>query len=184
MSSRAPIEAGASWIPGFREQYEAWLPQALPLLHAHQYAEAFKTYPFPAFQTTPWTPLGRPLGAVRLGVVTTAGVYRRGVDEPFADTEEGDPRVLPLPVDLDPGSLDVSHAHIPQDLARRDANVVLPLDHLRALVRDGTIGDLAPRVWSLVGYRTRAHDVAQETATAIAAAMAEDGVSLALVVPV
>jgi hypothetical protein len=43
---------------------------------------------------------------------------------------------------------------------------------------------VAPRLFSLVGYRTRAHDVARETAPPIAAAMREDGVTLALVVPV
>jgi hypothetical protein len=67
---------------------------------------------------------------------------------------------------------------------REDVNVVLPLDHLRSLVQERRLGALAPRIFSLVGYRTRADEVAQETATAIAAAMAEDGVTLGLVVPV
>lgn len=180
----APTKADASWIPAFRARYEAWLPEALPLIRAHEYAAAFKTYPFPVFDATPWAPLRVPLGAARLGVLTTAGVYRRGADAPFADTEEGDPRIVELPADAALAELDVSHPHIPQELARVDMNVVLPLDHLRDLVREGVLGGLAPRLQSIVGYRTRAHDVAAETAPAIAAAMAEDGVTLALVVPV
>lgn len=179
-----PAKADASWIPEFSAKYDAWVPHGLPLIRAHQYAEAFKTYPFPAFDQAPWTPLGSPLTAARLGVVTTAGVYRPGIDVPFADTEEGDPRVLEVPADAELRDLDVSHSHIPQEVARADMNVVLPLDHLRDLIRQRTLGGLAPRVFSIVGYRTRAHDVAQETATRIAAGMAEDGVSLALVVPV
>lgn len=82
-----PIKADTSWIPEFRAKYEAWFPAALPLLRAHQYAAAFKTYPFPAFGGTPWTPLATPLGRACLGVVTTAGVYRRRVDAPFQDCQ-------------------------------------------------------------------------------------------------
>ena len=172
------------WVEGFRARYEAWLPAAAPLLRAHQGAEAFKTYPFPVFDETPWTPLRAPLETARLGVVTTAGVYRPGVDPPFADTEEGDPRVLALPIDVELGQLDVSHSHIPEELALADLNVVLPMEPLRALVREGIVGSLAPRVWSVVGYRTRAHDVALVTAPEIAAGLAADGVTLALIVPV
>lgn len=180
----ASPKADASWIPEFAARYETWLPEARPLIEAHRYAEAFKTYPYPAFADAPWVPLGTPLEAARLGVVTTAGVYRHGVDQPFEDTAEGDPRVLELPVDGGLDGLDVAHSHIPRELARADMNVVLPLGHLHELVREGRLGALGPRVWSLVGYRTRAHDVAAETALAIAAAMAEDRVTLALVVPV
>jgi hypothetical protein len=179
-----PTKADAGWIPEFAAKYAAWLPEALPLLRAHRYAEAFKTYPFPLFDGAPWTPVTSPLAEARLGIVTTAGLYRRGVDRPFADTEEGDGRVLELPAEVALDTLDVAHAHIPQELARADPNVVLPLAHLRDLVRARRLGALAPRVFSLVGYRTRAHDVAMVTAPAIAQAMVADGVTLALVVPV
>lgn len=184
MAHSTAARADSSWIPPFRERYAAWFREARPLLEAHQYAAAFKTYPFPVFDRTPWAPFSAPLAAGRLGVVTTAGLYRRGMDSPFADTLEGDPRVLALPSDVDVRALDVAHSHIPADLVREDVNVVLPLDHLRSLVQAGRLGALAPRTFSLVGYRTRAHEVAQETATTIAAAMAGDGVTLALVVPV
>jgi D-proline reductase (dithiol) PrdB len=177
-------KADSGWIPKFREQYGAWFQQARPLIEAHQYAAAFRSYPFPAFEQTPWTPVTVRLDAVRLGVVTTAGLYRRGVDRPFADTVEGDPRIVTLPSDVDPKGLDVAHSHIPEDLVRRDVNVVLPLNHLRTLVQARLLGALAPRIFSIVGYRTRADEVAQETATTIAAAMAEDQVTLGLIVPV
>jgi D-proline reductase (dithiol) PrdB len=184
MEQAIPTRADSSWIPTFREKYEAWIREARALLEAHQYGVAFKTYPFPAFDQTPWTPFAIPLTTARLGVVTTAGLYRRGIDPLFADTAEGDPRVLAFPSGVDVKALDVAHSHIPEDLVREDVNVVLPLDHLRSLVREGRLGALAPRIFSLVGYRTRADEVAQETAAAIAAAMAEDGVTLGLVVPV
>ena len=46
------------------------------------------------------------------------------------------------------------------------------------------IGEMAPRIFSLIGYRTRADEVATQTATKIAAAMKDDGVTHALLVPV
>ncbi|MGH7264882.1 MAG: glycine/sarcosine/betaine reductase selenoprotein B family protein [Candidatus Rokuibacteriota bacterium] len=182
--SAPPTRADAGWIPEFRAGYDVWAPSALPLIRAHQYGEAFKSYPFPAFAETPWAPFAEPFSRVRLAVVTTAGVYRPGVDPPFPDTEEGDPRVLELPADVRLADVDVSHAHIPQDVARADMNVVLPLDRLRELVGEGKLGGLAPRIISVVGYRTRAHDVARDTAPAIARTLVEDGAALALVVPV
>lgn len=176
--------ADAAWIPEFEARYAAWAAEGLGLVRAHEYGPAFKTYPYPRFLDTPWASVRTPLGRARLGVVSTAGLYRRGVDPPFADTEEGDGRVVDLPSGTGLDALDVSHSHIPEDLVRSDPGVVLPLDHLRALVGEGLVGSLAPRVQSLVGYRTRAHDVARETAPAIARAMREDGVDVALLVPV
>lgn len=178
-------KADPSWIAAFAARYDAWLPEGRPLIEAHRYGDAFKTYPYPGpFTETPWTEVATPLDAACLGVVTTAGVYRRGIDAPFEDTVEGDPRVVEVPTEAALESLDVSHAHIPVEVARADLNVVLPLDHLRDLVARRTLGRLAPRAFSLVGYRTRADEVASVTAPAIARGMVEDGVTLALVVPV
>jgi hypothetical protein len=183
VSSNTP-RADSQWIPDFSAKYAAWLPEALPLIRAHDYAGAFKTYPFPAFEQTPWSVLTTPVAVVRLGVVTTAGLYRPGIDRPFPDTEEGEPGFLTLPSDTTVADLDVAHSHIPRDLVRADPNVVLPLELLRALVREGMVGSLAPRIPTLVGYQTRADVIARDTAPAIAAMLAQDQVGLALVVPV
>ncbi|MBI2114094.1 MAG: hypothetical protein HYT85_03255 [candidate division NC10 bacterium] len=179
-----PMLADGRWIAEFREQYDAWFTDARPLIEAHQYPTAFKNYPFPAFTETPWTPLTRSLAEVRLGVLSTAGLYRKGVNAPFTDTVEGDPRIVEIPSDADPVQLDIAHSHLPEDFIRADMSMVLPLEPLRALVHERRIGEIAPRLFSVVGYRTRAHDVAEQTATAIAAAMADDGVMLGLIVPV
>ena len=177
-------KADVSWVQTFRGKYQEWFQGAKPLLEAHQGAAAFKTYPFVSFSQTPWSPLEIPLSKVCLAVVSTAGLFRKGMDVPFADTAEGDPRVIQLPSNTDAKSLDTAHAHIPQEPVRADANVALPLDHLRDLVKEKKIASLAPRFFSLVGYQTRADEVALEMAPKIAAAMAEDRVTLALIVPV
>jgi hypothetical protein len=176
--------ADLAWTAEFARRYEAWRPEALPLIEAHEYAQAFRTYPWPAFEASPWTPVD-PAGAPpRLGVVTTAGLYRPGAEPPFADTAEGDPRVVFLPADVEAADLDVAHSHIPAEMVRRDPDIVLPLRALRALVREGALAGVGPRIASVVGYQTRADDVARVMAPAIARAFAEDGVTLALLVPV
>jgi hypothetical protein len=65
--------ADVSWVSHFAASYATWLQKAGSLLEAHQYAEAFKTYPWPMFAHAPWSPVRTPFGGPRLGVVTTAG---------------------------------------------------------------------------------------------------------------
>ncbi len=181
-----PAKADTSWVPGwYREKYDPWSRQVQPLIESRQYGLAFKTYPFLGFDQTPWSPVQIPLSDVSLGVVNTAGLYRRDVDPPFKDGPdgEGDSRVIELPRDVDPGTLATAHTHIPRDLIEADVNVTLPLDHLRALVREGRIKEIGSRMFCLIGSRSRADLVATETAPRIAGAMVEDGVTLAPVIP-
>jgi hypothetical protein len=182
--ARVAPKADTSWIPAFRKKYEDWFKEARSLLEAHQYPAAFKTYPFPNFDQSPWSVVRVPLYESRLGIVSTAAIYRRKLDPLFTDTAEGDVRILEVPSNVDLQSLDTSHSHIPLGPIQEDMNVALPLTHLRALVREGKIGGLAPRVFSISGYRTRADEVATDTATAIAAAMAEDRVTHVFLIPV
>ena len=177
-------KADVSWVQEFRKKYQEWFQGAKPLLEAHQGPAAFKTYPFVSFSQTPWTPLRIPLSEVCLSVVSTAGLFRKGINAPFADTAEGDPAVIQLPSNINPKSLDTAHTHIPQEPVRADVNVALPFDHLWDLVKEKKVGSLAPRFFSFVGYQTRADEVALEMAPNIAAAMVEDKVTLALIVPV
>ena len=177
-------KADVSWIQGFRGKYPEWFLGAKPLLEAHQAPAAFKTYPFVSFNQTPWSPLRIPLSEVCLAVVSTAGLFRKGMDTPFADTAEGDPRVIQLPSNVETKSLDTAHTHIPQEPVRADVNVALPFDPLRDLVREKKIGSLAPRFFSFVGYQTRADEVALKMAPPIASALVADKVTLALIVPV
>jgi hypothetical protein len=177
-------KADTSWIQDFRNQYEAWFVKARPLIETHQHAVAFKDYPFPVFNQTPWAPVQQALPDGRLGFVSTAALYRQRIDIPFADTTEGDSQVIELPRDTEARMIDTAHTHIPQEMIKADVNVALPVDHFRALVNERRIGAVASRFFSINGYRTRADDVALETAPKIAKALVEDGVTHALIVPV
>jgi D-proline reductase (dithiol) PrdB len=178
------IKADRGWIEDFRVAYEHWLTEAMPLLEKEDYQAAFRFYPFPEFETVPWTPVTKPLSASRLAVVTTAGTHRKGVDAPFRHGPEGDVSLRWIPGDVALADLDVSHSHMPEQIARQDMNTVFPLDHLRGLVAAGVIGGLAGAHFSIMGYATRAADIAEILAPEIAEAMIRDRVDLALLVPV
>jgi len=74
-----PMKTDSDWLEEFRARYADWWPPARPLIEQHDYATAFKTYPWPVFTTAPWTPVTKPLAESRIGVVTTGGLYRAGV---------------------------------------------------------------------------------------------------------
>lgn len=183
MGKVAP-KADVRWTMNFREKYAAWFREAKAQLEAHQHPAAFKTYPSPALDHPPWAPVRLPISKGRLGIVSTAALFRKNVDPPFTDTIEGDPQIIELPRDIGAGELSTAHPHIPQEAVLADVNVALPLDALRAMVKENQIGEIAPRFFSLIGYRTRADEVATETAPRIAAVMAVDRVTHALIVPV
>ena len=173
------------WTAEFRARYAEWWPRAEPLLAAHDYSAAFKTYPWPTFADTPWTPVAKALGQSRIAVVTTGGLYRPGVDPPFdVGALGGDVSYRAIPRETAIATLAIAHPHFAHEMAEADMNTVFPLDRLEELRADGVIGDLAPTHFSTMGYAPRAADLAEETAPAIAARMRAEAVDAALLVPV
>ncbi len=91
----------------------------------------------------PWAPPPA-LAGVTVALVTTAGVHLDS-DPPFdLDAREGDPTFRRIPRGADRARLAVSHGHYDTRDARRDVNVVLPLDRLEELAAAGRIGSVAP----------------------------------------
>ncbi|MBI4241596.1 MAG: hypothetical protein HY613_07755 [Candidatus Rokubacteria bacterium] len=179
------VKSDPSWLAEFRARYGPWWAEARPLIEAHQYAPAFKSYPWPTFATAPWAPVSKPLSASRLAVVTTAGLYRPGVEAPFqSENPEGDWSFRALPREVDLKALAIGHLHFSHEVAEADMNTILPLERLAELEGNGVIGELAPTHYSTMGYVTRAADLAEETAPAIAAGMKAEAVDVALVIPV
>jgi D-proline reductase (dithiol) PrdB len=179
------MKADAGWIDAFRARYADWWPEAQPMIERHDYATAFKTYPWPAFSTAPWTPVTKPLAASRVGVVTTGGLYRAGVDTPFdGGAPAGDWSFRSIPADVPIQALAIAHEHFAHEVAEADMNTIFPLDRLRELQSAGLIGGLADTHFSIMGYCARAADLAEGAAPAIAAGLRAAGADVALVIPV
>jgi D-proline reductase (dithiol) PrdB len=180
-----PAKSDRSWIGEFRGRYGPWWTEARPLIEAHQYAQAFKTYPWPEFTSSPWTPVVRPLAESRIAVVTTGGLCRQGIDAPFdGDNPEGDWSFRALPRSVAAETIAVTHPHFPHEVAEADLNTIFPLSLLAEIETKGLIGELAPTHYSTMGYVTRAAELAEESAPAIASLMKAERVDVALVIPV
>jgi D-proline reductase (dithiol) PrdB len=133
----------------------------------------------PEFKTRPWVE-GPPLAARRIAIVSSAGLFRRG-SEPFRG-RDADYRVIPGDI----GWADLLTSHISVNFDRtglqEDWNVAFPLDRLRELAADRTIGAVADTHYSFMGA---SDPLAMEPhARALAGTLKRDRVDSALLAPV
>ncbi|MCE9592909.1 MAG: glycine/betaine/sarcosine/D-proline family reductase selenoprotein B [Planctomycetes bacterium] len=132
----------------------------------------------------PWAEPRAPLAALRVALVTTAGLHRRG-DEPFRALEEplGDPsfrRIAHLTpreeLALDAGYVDPKYTAL-------DPEVALPMRALATLVERGVVGSVAAHHYSLVGGVIRPLPGLVESAEVVARALREERVDAVVVAP-
>jgi hypothetical protein len=140
-------------------------------------------------RTVPWTRMDKPLAEARVALISSAAVARRD-DVPFDQEGErrdpwwGDPSFRVIPREVETEEVRVYHLHIDHRLAAKDLDCVLPLRRLDELVAAGDVGSSAPSHYSIMGYVLKTEVLVEETAPGMAAAMAEEEVDLALLVPV
>jgi D-proline reductase (dithiol) PrdB len=107
----------------------------------------------------PWTPLSRPLAERKFGLVTSGGLYQRGVEPPFDVEREkqepmwGDPTYRTLPSDIRQAEVGASHLHLNTRDMLEDFNIVLPIHRFQELAAEGHIGGLAKHAYSFMGYQ-------------------------------
>jgi D-proline reductase (dithiol) PrdB len=133
----------------------------------------------PDFGSTPWV-AGPPLSARRVAIITTAGLQLRG-DIPFK-AGSADYRVIPA--DAPAADIVMSHVSVNYDRTgfQEDVNVVLPLERLRELERDGVIGSVADFHYSFMG--AAAISALEAKATELAGLLKKDRVDAVLLSPV
>jgi D-proline reductase (dithiol) PrdB len=102
----------------------------------------------PDFTTRPWV-TGPALSQRRVAVVSSAGLVVRGED-PFRG-RDADYRAIPS--GTVPNDVLMSHISVNYDRAgfQEDRNVVFPIDRLRELMAEGTIGSVAATHYSFMG---------------------------------
>jgi D-proline reductase (dithiol) PrdB len=116
----------------------------LPAAQAKRLAEA----ECPDFATRPWVD-GPPLSRRRLAIVSSAGLFLRG-ENPFRG-RDADYRAIPT--ETKPEQLLTSHISVNFDRTglQEDWNVAFPLERLKELAADGTIGSVAAMHYSFMG---------------------------------
>lgn len=133
----------------------------------------------PNFTTTPWV-TGPSLAERRIAVVSSAGLFRRG-GVPFLG-RDADYRAIPN--DIAWSDLLTSHISVNFDRTglQEDWNVAFPLDRLKELAADGTVGSVASTHYSFMGA---SDPIAMEQhARELAGRLRQDQVDSVLLAPV
>jgi D-proline reductase (dithiol) PrdB len=145
-----------------------------------------RTYRWRRLDPIPWAPLRAPLEKSRVGLVTTAGLYRPGTDQPFAHVKGGDISFRVIPTDTDVQSLAIGQTSDELDTTgiEADRNLAFPLDRLREMHDAGEIGEIAPVHLSFNGSITAPNRLVADSAPEAAEVFRKEQVDAVLLVPV
>ena len=133
-----------------------------------------------------WSRLGVPLREARIGLVTTAGLYRPETDQPFERIRGGDSsfRIIPDDVDLRSLAIGQTSSAFDRQPVEADRNSALPIERIRALVENGEVGSAARQHLSFNGSITAPGRLVRDVAPAAAEVFRQERVDAALLVPV
>tara|TARA_B100000945_G_C20250326_1_gene534187 strand:- start:222 stop:728 length:507 start_codon:yes stop_codon:yes gene_type:complete len=154
----------------------------IPRITAQYSGLGYGEYQWLESQNAPaWTPLTKPLSGSKVGLICTGGIYAAG-QTAFHFKDDTTYRAISTDVDVE----DLRATHFAYDLtdARKDINVVFPVEQLRTMVDEGVIDSIAPDAYTLMGgiYSTRR--VREELIPALVDRVLGDEVDVVLLVPV
>lgn len=133
----------------------------------------------------PWSQPTKPLSEATVALVTTGGVHLKN-QTPFdmAD-EQGDATWRTIPVATPVSELEITHDYYNQADARKDLNLVLPIERLQELVGLGVVGKLHEKAISFMGHIDGPHvdSLNNGSAPEVAQMLVDEEVDYALLVP-
>jgi len=132
-------------------------------------------------EAIPLSSLPKPLAECRVALIASGGIYRVGQ---VAFTHKDDTSVRRIPTGVDMGELRATHFAYDLTDARRDPNVVFPLEPLRRLVAEGVVGSLTSHAVTFMGGIYSQRRVNAELVPRIARELHSMGADIALLVPV
>ncbi|MBA3961978.1 MAG: hypothetical protein H0X40_08760 [Chthoniobacterales bacterium] len=131
----------------------------------------------------PLAKLSKPLCEARLAFVSTAGVQPKGT-LPFDTVHPvGDYSFRRVPSASKPADLEIHQLKYPTFGAKRDLNVIFPIERLRDLVTEKFIGSLTENFFSFIGYNMDPERLERNLAEEIAAAVEAENPDVALLAP-
>ena len=130
---------------------------------------------------TPWVAPKMPVGAMRLALITTAGLHFRA-DSAF---KFSDASFRIIPSEQNANELVMSHSSVNFDRTgfQEDVNLVFPIDRLRELQAEGKIGSVADLHFSFMGAGLLPH-LYENSVRSLAAHLKQDKVDAVLLTPV
>ena len=153
------------------------------LLNQRYQQQGFPPYRWTVNEPSALTPLEKPLADCRVSMLTSGGVSHCSMPawDPKARNDFRLDTVDPAATGPD---FQVSDSYYDTADAETDVNTVFPIDRLRDLAADGTIGSVAPRLWSgFMGRIYKRTHVSEVAAPALAEELHDDDVDLFLLVP-
>jgi D-proline reductase (dithiol) PrdB len=134
----------------------------------------------PIFEPPKLTPLRKPIAQTTVGIFTSCGA-QLPEDPRLGETEDISFRLIPR--DTSASKLVISHQTKVRKWALEDLNVAFPVDRLKELEADGTIGRLAHTAISMVGSIQRFTELVEQTVPAMKQIYDSQGVDLVFVFP-
>ncbi len=133
----------------------------------------------------PWAEPKKPLYQAKLALVTTSGIHHR--NQPGFDMvdKNGDPSFRVLDGKELFNDFQITHDYYDHSDARKDPNIIFPLDRLQELVSEGTLGSLARTHYAFMGHIDAEHirTLSEKTAREVADRLKKDQVDLVLLTP-
>ncbi len=159
-----------------------------PIRYVQRLNDRYRTQGFPPYDWTinteaPLTPPRKPLSECRVSMLTSGGISRCAA-APWNPSARNDLRLDVIERDAPSNDFQIHDDYYDHRDADQDINCVFPIDRLRELAADGTIGGVAERFWS--GFMGRIYTrskVINESAPALVAELVRDEVDLFVLVP-
>ena len=131
----------------------------------------------------PLARLQKPLRESRLTFVSTSGVQPSG-SLPFDTVHPvGDYTFRRVPSDSKPADLEIHQLKYPTVGAKRDLNVIFPIERLQELVIEGFIGGLTENFYTFIGYNMDAEELERTLAEDIATGVEAEKPDVVLLAP-
>jgi D-proline reductase (dithiol) PrdB len=131
----------------------------------------------------PLAHLKKPISAMRLTFVSSAGVQPKGT-MPFDVVHPvGDFSFRRVASIAKVSDLEIHQIKFPTSGALRDLNVIFPIERLQELTAEGVIGELTPNLFSFIGYQMDPERFEETLAEDLADAVAADGAEAVLLCP-
>ncbi len=150
------------------------------------WATVNERYPGAMITKTDFIPLAKlkkPLSESRLTFVSTAGVQPKN-SLPFDTVHPiGDYTFRRVPSDSKPTDLEIHQLKYPTLGAKRDLNVIFPIERLQELAKEKVIGGLTTNFFSFIGYNMDAERLERTLAEDIADAVEAEKPDAALLAP-
>lgn len=125
----------------------------------------------------------KPLDQSKLTFVSTAGVQSVG-SIPFDTVHPvGDYSFRRVPSGSKVDELEIHQLKYPTSGARKDLNVIFPIERLQELASEGIIGGPTPNFFSFIGYNMDAERLERTLAEDIADAVVEEAADVVLLAP-